>query len=221
MAFTLFLKAPGEKGRPPRAVDAVVHLAEPGTSGYPIHHNLDQCLTGPQVPPASASAFLLTALGVWAADKLVLRCETPDAWTRDLTLSLPTAAPWSSQLPGLAALLNFLTGDTWTLTPREMPLNLGFQAQWPHAWLPRAVALFSGGLDSLVGAIDLLEAGQRSSWSATMTSGSSPPPNSAWPPACRSTTAPTVFITWECGCNSPHPRRSPCAAAPSSISSWG
>lgn len=161
MAFTLYLKAPGEKRRPPRPGEALVHLDESNLSGHPLHHRLDQLFLSPEPPPQEAASFLLTALGAWSADKLVPRRTAPDAWSRELALSLPMARAWVAHLPRLAELLGFLTGDTWTLTPRETPLNLGFQSRWPHAWLPQAVALFSGGLDSLAGAIDLLEADQR------------------------------------------------------------
>ncbi len=161
MAFTLYLRAPGEKRRPPRQAGAVVHLDQPDLAGYPLHHNLEQFLISPQEPSAAVAAFLMASLGVWAADKLVPRRETPDAWTREIALSLPVSASWATQLPRLAQLLNFLTGDAWTLAPRETPLSLGFAAGWPYAWLPQAAAMFSGGLDSLAGAIDLLEAGQR------------------------------------------------------------
>lgn len=161
MAFTLCLRTPGEKRRLPRQADAVVHLDEPGLSGNPIHHNLEHCFVSPQRPSAATTSFLLAAMAVWAADKLVPRRGSPDAWTREIALSLPAGGGWAPELPRLAPLLNFLTGDSWTLTPREAPLNPGFAADWRHARLPQAVVLFSGGLDSLAGAIDRLEAGNR------------------------------------------------------------
>ena len=37
----------------------------------------------------------------------------------------------------------------------------GLKGEWPHAWRPDGVMLFSGGLDSLAGAVDYLEAGER------------------------------------------------------------
>jgi 7-cyano-7-deazaguanine synthase in queuosine biosynthesis len=161
MAFSFFLRAPGEKRRPPRTADAVVHLDEPGLYGYPIHHNLEQFFASPHLPAGTVTDFLLTSLAIWAADKLVLRRHSPDAWTRDITLSLPAASSWAAGLPRLAALLNFLTGDNWVLNAREGSVTLGHASPWPHAWLPQAVVLFSGGLDSLVGAIDNLEAGRQ------------------------------------------------------------
>ena len=157
----LYLCAPGERRRSPPGMTAEIHLDEPGRSGYPLHHDFAQMLAAPQLPGEAAQAFLLAALGVCAADKLLPRREAPDAWTRDIILHLPTVEPWSQLAPDLARLLNFLTGDEWTLKPRPAKIDLGLKASWPHAWRPQAVVLFSGGLDSLVGAIDLLEQGHR------------------------------------------------------------
>ena len=161
MAAHLYLRAPGEKRRPPPGMAAVIHLDEPGQSGYPLHHNLSRLYQSPAPPDQSVQAFLLAALGVWAADKLQPRRLTPDAWTRQLTLHLPTSPDWLPLAPGLAQVLTFLTGDDWTLKLREAPLDLGLRGAWPQAWSPDAVMLFSGGLDSLVRAVDFLEAGQR------------------------------------------------------------
>ena len=140
---------------------AEIHLDEPGRTGYPLHHDLAQLLAAPQLPGAAAQTLLLAALGVWAADKLLPRREAPDAWTREIILHLPAADPWSRLAPDLSRLLNFLTGDDWTLKTRPAAIDLGLQGAWPLAWRPQAVVLFSGGLDSLVGAIDLLEQGRR------------------------------------------------------------
>ena len=161
MAFNLYLRAPKEPRRSPPGLNAVVHLDEPGLSGYPLHHNLGEFFRSPHGPGEAETAFLLMALGVWAGDKLLSRRAAPDAWTRHLVLHLPADPALTSLAAPFAALLNFLTGDNWTLKPREVPLDLGITRKWPHAWTPQAVVLFSGGLDSLAGAIDLLEAGQR------------------------------------------------------------
>ena len=89
------------------------------------------------------------------------RRAAPDAWTRQITLHLPVSPDWLPLAPRLSRLLNFLTGDDWTLKLREASLDLGLKGEWPHPWRPDGVMLFSGGLDSLVGALDFLEAGQR------------------------------------------------------------
>jgi len=161
MAEHLYLRAPGEKRRAPPGVTAVIHLDEPRASGYPLHHNLQAMFIQPSPPPPAVSSFLLAAMGVWAGDKLLPRNSQPDAWTREMVLYLPTTPEWIRVSPQFNRILNFLTGDQWTIKPRESPLNLGFAGNWNQPWEPQAVALFSGGLDSLAGAIDHLEGGQR------------------------------------------------------------
>jgi 7-cyano-7-deazaguanine synthase in queuosine biosynthesis len=167
MAVELYLRAPNkkrekhEKRRLPPGMAAVIHLDEPGQIGYPLHHNLFRLPAAPGRPDQAVSAFLLAALGVWAADKLLPRRITPDAWTRQIILNLPASPEWLPLAVCLSRLLNFLTGDDWTLKLREAHLDLGLKGEWPHAWRPDGVMLFSGGLDSLVGALDFLEAGQR------------------------------------------------------------
>ncbi|MGC2432935.1 MAG: Qat anti-phage system QueC-like protein QatC [Desulfobaccales bacterium] len=161
MTVQLYLRVPKELGRP-ASVAAHLVLSAPGGAGYPLHHNLEEMFASPEPPGAAAVGFLLAALVVWAADKLVVRRAAADAWTRQIVLHLPAPEPWRALAPDLSRVLNFLTGDDWTLKPRGAWRDPGLaMAAWPHPWRPQAVALFSGGLDSLVGAIDLLEAGKR------------------------------------------------------------
>ncbi len=159
--FRLYLQAPGDKKRPPRAADAVVRLDEPGSPGFCVHTNFRDFRPLPESKAESIQAFLLCALAVWAADKLLPRHPRPDAWTREFIVAVPTTSQGAELALRLPPLLNFLTGDAWTLQLREAPTAIPFAAHWPHAWQPTAVALFSGGLDSLTGAIDLLEQGHR------------------------------------------------------------
>jgi 7-cyano-7-deazaguanine synthase in queuosine biosynthesis len=161
MAYHLYLRAPGETGRLPKGMDAVVHLGEAGARGATVHHNLERLFAFPRMPSLEAQAFLLAALGVWAADKLKPRRDAADAWSREFVVHLPGPPLCRRLAPRLASVLNFLTGDDWTLKMREAPVALNLKGAWPHSWQPQAVVLFSGGLDSLVGAIDRLAAGQR------------------------------------------------------------
>ena len=161
MTVELYLRAPGEKRRPPRGMAAVMHLDETGVPGYPLHHNLSRLPATPGPPGQAVMAFLSLALGVWAADKFLPRRAAPDAWTREITLNLPVSPGWLPLAPGLSLLLNFLTGDDWNLKLREASLDLGLKGEWDHPWRPDGVMLFSGGLDSLIGALDRLEAGDR------------------------------------------------------------
>ncbi len=158
MSYKIYLRTPGERRRPPAGMDAVIHLDEPGAAGMPLHHNLTRLAPGGS---QEAMSFLLAALAGWAGDKMLARQAMPDAWTRQFELHLPGSPAWNLAAPKLTGLLNFLTGDAWSLKPREARFDLKLTGLRPFPEPPEAVALFSGGLDSLVGALDALEAGQR------------------------------------------------------------
>ncbi len=125
-----------------------------------IHHNLGLLGTAPGQLPDAVLTFLVACIGLWAADKIVPRASAPDAWTRRLRVSCP-AVGWSEALAALSALAGFLTGDEWSLEARPVQPFLELQARPDHSWQPDCVCLLSGGVDSLAGAIALLEAGHR------------------------------------------------------------
>lgn len=111
----------------------------------------------------AAADLLVFAASVYCADKTTLRRETLDAWTRTITVDTPVAEPaqWPAKL--IESTLRFLTGDAWTISVRASQADplvgiRGMPAQHHTVGLGvDAVCLFSGGLDSLCGAIDLLE----------------------------------------------------------------
>jgi hypothetical protein len=113
-------------------------------------------------PTERAWDFTSIALSVVAADEAVTRTNSPDGWTREIDLTVAVAAPafWDSQKAELHRALEFLTGDIWSLTfvsggPSPPPVR---------GARPRpedTICLLSGGMDSLVGAIDAVAAGRR------------------------------------------------------------
>ena len=106
--------------------------------------------------------FALFAAAVYVADKKVRRRLAPDRWTREIEFSAPVADPsrWEDATPALTEALSFLTGDRWKLEWRGEENRLRDARHRGRGGFD-AVCLLSGGLDSLIGAIDLLEAGQR------------------------------------------------------------
>lgn len=113
--------------------------------------------------PAGVSLeLLLCAIGVYCADMCVSREQTSDRWTRNFTLHVPVADPerWRSSSASLVRMLRFLTGDEWEVLfrPRE---PLAAQVVPPSAVDDLEVSLFSGGLDSTIGAVNLLAAERR------------------------------------------------------------
>lgn len=119
-------------------------------------------------PTETGLDLLIFAAHVHAADTRVARAtESQDGWTRELRLVVPVSEPdrWNPAAPLLVQLLNFLTGDRWTVGFRARPRWFTVMVPSRRRGLIRqpfdALCLFSGGLDSLIGAIDALEAGRR------------------------------------------------------------
>ena len=108
-------------------------------------------------------------MAVTAADTFVNRetdegqREAADGWTRNLHLRIPleNPGPWQPVRLLLEDALRFLSGDMWTLEflpggpRRPVPLRRGARTRL-HGH--DGVCLFSGGLDSAIGVLDLLEA---------------------------------------------------------------
>lgn len=110
--------------------------------------------------------LLVLAAHVHAADTRISRAEqSQDSWTREIRLVVPVSDParWYAASSTLTKMLNFLTGDRWSIGFRARPPRFAVIAEQSSPSLLSApydsLSLFSGGLDSLIGAIDLLEAG--------------------------------------------------------------
>lgn len=110
------------------------------------------------VPPINTVDFAAFALSVVASDKLVSRADSPDGWTRmiDLTIYLSEPEKWMPIKAKIEKMLRFLTGDFWTLTFLLADTPAIKPAYKPLQRENDCVCLLSGGVDSLVGAIDLL-----------------------------------------------------------------
>jgi len=118
-------------------------------------------------PSEVAVDLLVVATSVYASDTGVSRQQfADDKWTRMIDLSIPVSDPnlWDGVALDLSTMLRFLTGDHWSLTFRPRPekyLELAKQPEKLDFTDFTHVSLFSGGLDSLIGAINLLSDGQR------------------------------------------------------------
>src|SRR5229473_8548403 len=120
------------------------------------------------VPETLICDFLLVASIVYTIDKSVSRSHSEDRWTRHFEVRIPVNDPkrWNRIASQLNATLSFLSGDTWDISFRTPGSALFVAPKKGVPTLPQkasrnpgrnAVSLFSGGLDSLAGAIDLLE----------------------------------------------------------------
>lgn len=110
--------------------------------------------------------LLVLAAHVHAADTRLSRVtESQDSWTREIRLVVPVGDPgrWTAVTALLTRMLDFLTGDRWALTFRQRPPPFAAVVSVPPKQIGQppfdGLSLFSGGLDSLIGAIDTLERG--------------------------------------------------------------
>jgi len=113
-------------------------------------------------PTERAWDFTSIALAVVAADEAISRTPSPDGWTRQIELTVAVAEPafWEAQKRHLRDALQFLTGDIWTLAF----VAGGYSPAPVKEFALRkedVVCLLSGGMDSLVGAIDVVHAGRK------------------------------------------------------------
>lgn len=113
-------------------------------------------------PSARAWDFAAISMAVVAADEGCPRTGSADGWTRqiDLTVAVADSNFWAGQAAHMARMLAFLTGDIWKLSfiaggHQPAPDK---NAAWRHE---DVVCLLSGGLDSLIGAIDLVNNGKK------------------------------------------------------------
>lgn len=130
-----------------------------GSVGAAIKHVVAQR----RLTPAPRAWDLLSiAMSAVTADLSGHRDRSPDGWTRefDLTVSVIDPAFWNSQAEGLAKLLCYLTTDRWVIRFVGGG-HLPKPPQVPILPVEECVALLSGGLDSLIGVIDLATSGKK------------------------------------------------------------
>ena len=148
----------------PRADRISVHLygqsAQPHMAaiGGPVLHVLSRIAT--PVDPVAFDFFSLS-LAVTAADTFVNRREAADGWARNIRLVVALAEPdrWKPAVCILETALRFLSGDQWTieLTDEGEERPMPNQRVRSKAVLNgcQSACLYSGGLDSAIGMLNL------------------------------------------------------------------
>ena len=139
----------------------IASIDKPGSQYSVTQQLLFKVLEEGLIPSETAMDLVHLAVIVYTADLRIWRGYSEDGWTREITLHVPVSQPgmWNDASPVLSELLSFLTGDHWTVLFRpkvpNTPMAQG-EAPLPR---PQVACLFSGGLDSFVGALDLLATG--------------------------------------------------------------
>lgn len=120
-------------------------------------------------PSRAAMDLLSIAMAVTAADTFILRADEPDGWRRTFECKLPLSEPerWLPLKADLEATLRFLSSDLWhfefTSGGMDPPPLAEIKSRNRVVNLAKVdcVSLFSGGLDSAIGALDLIGKGIR------------------------------------------------------------
>lgn len=125
-------------------------------------------------PSQTSWDFTTLALAVSAADQSVARARSADGWTRmmDLTVALADPVPFQAIRAELESMLRYLTGDFWHLSFAEGG-EPAPRSTAPIRYDADCVSLLSGGVDSLVGAIDLAARGAKPLFVSQMAKGDS------------------------------------------------
>ena len=162
---------PSDRTNVPAAADEIVTRLELVSGDLSLGHGIGRAVADlgrMNLQPSEVGLDLLIfAAHVHAADTRIARLsDAQDGWTRELRLVVPVADPalWWGAAPILTRMLNFLTGDRWMLGFRARPRRFVLMAPARRARLFEPpydrLQLLSGGLDSLIGAIDALSAGR-------------------------------------------------------------
>jgi hypothetical protein len=115
------------------------------------------------LPSLAAHDLQGAAMAAYTADVRVAREEAFDGWTRDfeLHLAVQDRGGWGVGARTLERALSFLTGDRWKINVRQAPESYeppqGRPPRVVRSLTTSTVCLFSGGLDSFIGAVDQIE----------------------------------------------------------------
>ena len=107
--------------------------------------------------------LLYISLFVFYIDRIHSRDVSIDSWSRNINMNIPVIEleKWDSNKELLQNMLNFLSGDTWKIEFRKREIT-----EKEKKYLNKindkesddsVICMFSGGLDSFIGAIDILE----------------------------------------------------------------
>ena len=141
-----------------------VPMLSNGKLNYGLRH-IKQKLYEEEVYPSEIGFDIMSfATMVYMADTRIERAvHGQDSWTREIELEIPVSniELWDAQIPTIERMLKFLTGDFWKiiLSSRTWKFNNPQEVKEKSNKFDK-VSLFSGGMDSLISTINLMEDGK-------------------------------------------------------------
>jgi len=146
-----------------KTIVKVPFLDEGGTLCYGIGNALLGLHKKGIYPTEEGIDYLCLAGLVYLADtRISRRRHSQDSWTREIDLTLPVFYPekWNNSAALFARMLDFLTGDRWTISFSKRNISLAPKRTSKYGAFDVAT-LYSGGMDSLIGTINNLEQGKK------------------------------------------------------------
>lgn len=137
---------------------------EKGVFFYGIGNVIAKMADNSIYPTEAGIDILVFATLVYVADTRISRTiHSQDSWTREIEIQLPVMdlEAWNNSSADLVRMLNFLTGDRWSVIFEQREKKFGnlltcIEEQKKFD----VVSLFSGGMDSLISTINYLEDGK-------------------------------------------------------------
>lgn len=142
---------------------SMIDFFDPMSFSYTFWNNHNKL---PNWYSRQALDLLYISMAVFAADRLCKRDNAADGWSRDFLMFVPVLEydMWMEAKRTLEEMLSFLSGDSWKFVFRKREESENEKTEfkrWNKSKKPikdyDQLCMFSGGLDSFIGAIDLLE----------------------------------------------------------------
>lgn len=138
-----------------------VPMLSNGELNYGLSHIKKKLYEENVYPSEIGFDIMSLATMVYMADTRIERVvHGQDSWTREIELEIPVSNVeiWDSQIRTVERMLKFLTGDLWkiTLSSRAWQFN-NLEEVREKSNKYDEVSLFSGGMDSLISTINLME----------------------------------------------------------------
>lgn len=146
--------------------DYVVDLTSKADYHHTFYNSLRPLYRMANFFQGEALDLFYISLMVYYADRKVLRSDFSDNWTREFTLYIPVIEldKWQGKKEHLEKMISYLSGDIWHIRFRKRELNLietkiseNITRRYTNRKFdPDKFCMLSGGLDSFIGATDLL-----------------------------------------------------------------
>ena len=135
-------------------------LASDSSLRYGLQTTMNELSKQSIYPSESGIDAIILGLMVYIADMKISRDkQSQNSWTREITLTIPVFdGLWKEYKVTLERMLKFLTGDIWEIQFTKREVLLADEKKFSQRTDKYGIAsLFSGGMDSLIAAINYME----------------------------------------------------------------